>query len=90
MGMSQRRALGDSLTLSGFRKGIFQEYLHYLQTPQQLNVVIQCLNVWQQRQFRRRDQETGSIPGNISTLVCKAAARVGAPDLGLSYMQVRA
>jgi len=72
----------------GFRKGIFQEYLHTLQTPQQLNVVIQALNVWQQRQFKKTKDQVNSIPDNISALVCKAAARVGAPDLGLSYIQM--
>lgn len=74
----------------GFRKGIFQEYLNTLETPQQLNIVIQCLNVWQQKQFKRTPDQVNSIPDNLSSLVCKAAARVGAPDLGLSYIQVYA
>lgn len=77
-----------NLPNGGFRKGIFQEYLTTLETPQQLNIVIQCLNVWQQKQFKRTEDQVNSIPDNLSALVCKAAARVGAPDLGLSYMQM--
>jgi len=77
-----------NLVNGGFRKGIFQIYLKTLETPQQLNIVIQCLNVWQQKQFKRTEDQVNSIPANISSLVCKAAARVGAPDLGLSYIQM--
>jgi hypothetical protein len=70
------------LTRGGFRTGILEKLLIIATKPSHIRTVMQALTIMQ-----NRDQKF-SVPQSTTSILCKAAARIGAPEIGLSFIQM--
>lgn len=88
--MCRRYLLGVLCVTSGISLDMVRVLLQLAKTPQHVQVALQCVTVWQHNQpnWQQKQNMDRKVPIDIGKLICKAAIRVGAPEIGISWLQV--
>eukprot|EP01126_Amoeba_proteus_P003171 TRINITY_DN11044_c0_g1_i3.p1 TRINITY_DN11044_c0_g1~~TRINITY_DN11044_c0_g1_i3.p1 ORF type:complete len:421 (+),score=107.90 TRINITY_DN11044_c0_g1_i3:262-1524(+) len=79
---------GYQMVNGGVRIGIVDKLLKVATKPKHLKVAIHAITIWNYYQRKRPVEKRGTLTTEVVNQVLSASARLGVPEIGVSFMQM--